>query len=190
MNLPLIISIVVSVLATGGAAAALYHLGDEQRQNKDHRRHLDVNQLTIGSKISLVGVGLLSLLISTVAFYRIWTEGRLSGLDQLALLLAVLVAVVTLTSAWLVFAISFRDGSPERDDLAYYTRLVQRNIRVKAGYEASINGLEQRIAAIQQRDERPGPENTAGPSDSTANGRAGAADNRTQRDNLASGGAT
>lgn len=151
LGLPLVISIAVSVLTTGGAAAALYHLGYDQRQNKDYRRQLDKAALTLGSKISLVGVAVLILLISIVAFYRVWTEGVFSGLDRLALMLALLVAVVMLISAWLVFWVAFRDGSPEQDDLAHYTGLVQHHLNIKRSYEEDAEQLGHQIELISRR---------------------------------------
>lgn len=155
LGLPLMISVVLAVLATGGATAALYHLGRDQRQNKDHRRHLDADKLTIGSKISLLGVAVLVGLIATAAFYRVWTEGVYSGLDDLALLLAILIAVVMLISAWLVFWTAFRDGSLEQDDLAFYTRLVQRHLVVKIEHEKVAHQLEQRLASLARRTTQP-----------------------------------
>ncbi len=151
LGLPMAISIVVSILTTGGAAAALYHLGYDQRQNKNYRRQLDKAALTSGSKISLVAVAVLILLISMVAFYRVWAEGALSGLDRLALLLALLVVVVMLISAWLVFWVAFRDGSPEQDDLSHYTRLVQHHLNIRRGYEDGAEQLEQQIELIRGR---------------------------------------
>lgn len=151
LGLPLAISVVVSILTTGGAAAALYHLGHDQRQNKSYRRQLDTAALTLGSKISLAAVTVLILLIAVVAFYRIWTEGMLSGLDRLALLLALLVAVVMLISAWLVFWVAFRDGSPERDDLSHYTDLVQRHLTLRRSYEDDAVQLESKIELIHRR---------------------------------------
>lgn len=151
LGLPLAISVVVSILTTGGAAAALYHLGYDQRQNKDYRRQLDNAALTLGSKISLVAVAVLILLISIVAFYRIWTEGVFSGLSRLALLLALLVAVVMLISAWLVFWVAFRDGSPEQDDLAHYTRLVQHHLNIKRSHEDDAEQLEHQLELIRRR---------------------------------------
>lgn len=153
-NLPLAISAVVSLLTTGGAAAALYHLGHDLRQHKNHRRQLDRAQLTAGSTISLAAVTVLVALIAIVMFVRVWSEGVLSGLADLALVLALLVSVVMLISAWLVFWIAFRDGSPERDDLAYYTRLVQRHLRIRRGYEDSAHQLEDQVELINRSTSR------------------------------------
>jgi len=150
LGLPLAISVVVSILTTGGAAAALYHLGHDQRQNKNYRRQLDTAALTLGSKISLAAVAVLILLIALVAFYRIWTEGVLSGLDRLALLLALLVAVVMLISAWLVFWVAFRDGSPEQDDLSHYTRLVSHHLILRRSHEDEATQLEHQIELLRR----------------------------------------
>lgn len=87
-------------------------------------------------------------------FFRVWTEGVLSGLDNLALVLALLVSVVMLISSWLVFWVAFRDGSPEQDDLAYYTRLVQRHLRVRRGYEDSAHQLEDQVELINRSTSR------------------------------------
>lgn len=148
-NLPLAISVVVSILTTAGAAAALHHLGVDQRQNKDHNRHLDWERLTIGSKLSFAGAGVLVAIIAGVAFYRVWSEGVLSGLASLAILLAILVAVVMSISAWLVFWSAFSDGSPEQADLAFYGKLLRRPLKVRASYEAKIARIERRISAIR-----------------------------------------
>ena len=153
ISLPLVISAAISLLATGGAAA-LHHIGHDQRQNKDHRRHLDKTALTIGSKISLLAVAVLVVLISVVAFTRVWTEGLLSGLDSFALLMAGLVATVMLISAWLIFWTAFRDGSPQQDDLAFYTRVAQHHLTVKRGYEQRVNEIELRIEIIRTRASR------------------------------------
>ncbi|MGH4023100.1 MAG: hypothetical protein ACRDRV_00775 [Pseudonocardiaceae bacterium] len=154
LGLPLAISLVVSLLTTGGAAAALYHLGHDLRQHKNHRRQLERRQLTAGSTISLAAVTVLVALIAVVMFVRVWSEGVLSGLANLALVLALLVSVVMLISAWLVFWIAFRDGSPERDDLVYYTRLVQRQLRIRRGYEDSAHQLEDQVELINRSTSR------------------------------------
>jgi hypothetical protein len=138
----LALSFVVAVLTTGGATVALYHIGEDQRQNKNHRRHLDMAELTVGSKVSLLGVTVLVLSMAGVAFYRVWVEGQISGLEELALLLAGLVALVMLISAGMVFWSAFRDGSPERDDMVYYSTLVQRYLRIKASHESKAEDLE------------------------------------------------
>ena len=62
-------------------------------------------------------------------------RGRSSGLDDLALLLAILVAFIMLLSAALVFGTSFRDGSPEQDDLAHYSRLVHDGLHRRRDHE-------------------------------------------------------
>jgi hypothetical protein len=94
LGLPLLISVVISVLATVGAATALHHLGHNQRQHKNHRRQLEWGKLSTGAKLSLLTVGLLVGLMGVVMFVRVSTEGLLSGMDGLALLMAVLVALV------------------------------------------------------------------------------------------------
>jgi hypothetical protein len=154
LGFPLAISIVISLLATGGAAGVLHHLGHDQRQNKDHRGHLDTTKLTAGSKFSLLGVGVLVVLISLVMYYRIYTEGELSGLGSLVILLAILVAVVILLTAWLVFWTAFRDGSPEQDDLMHYTGLVQQHLHLKRSYEDIVHDLKEQIELIRRRIDR------------------------------------
>uniref|UniRef100_UPI002011F251 hypothetical protein n=1 Tax=Amycolatopsis lexingtonensis TaxID=218822 RepID=UPI002011F251 len=125
LGLPLAISIVISVLATGGAATALHHLGHNQRQHKNAKRQLDWPKLSVGSKLSLVTVGLLVGLMGVVMFVRVYTEGVLSGMNDLAVLMAVLVALVMVVSATLVFWTAFRDGSLEQDDLRHYSDSVR-----------------------------------------------------------------
>lgn len=142
-------SVVVAVLATGGAAAALHHIGWDLRQYKSHRRHLDTAAMSVGAKLSLVAVAGLIVLVAAGAFYRVWTEGVFSGDDQLAALLAALVALVLMISAWLVFASAFKDGSPERDDLAYYSRLVNRHRTRQREYEGKASECQREIKEIQ-----------------------------------------
>lgn len=155
--LALLISIVVSLLITAGAAAALHHVGCDHRQYKDHERHLDTNKMPKTSKAGLALVGLLVLGVAGVAFYRVWSEGRMSGLDNLALLLALLVALVMLVSAWLAYWIAFRDGTPEQDDLKYYSRLVRRHLKIKHGYDSKIADLEGELATHVGRSQRHHP---------------------------------
>jgi hypothetical protein len=123
-GLRLVISVVLSVLATAGAAWVLYHLGHIRRDDKNDRRELNWREMSVLALVSLVGVALLVILVSVVMFVRVFTEGVLSGLSSLALLLSVLVALIMLLSAALVFFTAFRDGSPEQEDLAYYSALV------------------------------------------------------------------
>jgi hypothetical protein len=124
-GLRLVISVVLSVLATAGAAWVLYHMGHIRRDDKNDRRELNWREMSVPAWVSLVGVALLVILVSVVMFVRVFTEGVLSGLNGLALLLSVLVALIMLLSAALVFFTAFRDGSPEQEDLAYYSRLVR-----------------------------------------------------------------
>ncbi len=123
-GLRLVISVVLSLLATSGAAWVLYHMGHIRRDDKNDRRELDWANMSKPAKLSVLGVALLVLLVSVVMFVRVFTEGVLSGLSGLAVLLSVLVALIMLLSAALVFFTAFRDGSPEQEDLAYYSALV------------------------------------------------------------------
>ncbi|MBE1498288.1 hypothetical protein H4696_005388 [Amycolatopsis lexingtonensis] len=141
LGLPLAISIVISVLATGGAATALHHLGHNQRQHKNAKRQLDWPKLSVGSKLSLVTVGLLVGLMGVVMFVRVYTEGVLSGMNDLAVLMAVLVALVMVVSATLVFWTAFRDGSLEQDDLRHYSDSVRPFLAAKREYEDQAHEL-------------------------------------------------
>jgi hypothetical protein len=141
IGLPLAISIVISVLATGGAATALHHLGHNQRQHKNFKRQLDWVKLSMGSKLSLVTVGLLVGLMGVVMFVRVYTEGVLSGMNDLAALMAVLVALVMVVSATLVFWTAFRDGSLEQDDLRHYSESVRPFLAAKREYEDQAHEL-------------------------------------------------
>ncbi|MFI5613864.1 hypothetical protein [Amycolatopsis sp. NPDC051903] len=140
-GLPLAISVVISILATGGAATALHHLGHNTRQHKNHRRQLVWRDLSTGAKLSLVTVGLLVALMGVVMFVRVYTEGVLSGLSDLAVLLAVLVALVMVVSATLVFWTAFRDGSLEQDDLRHYSETVRPYLQAKRRYEDEAHEL-------------------------------------------------
>ena len=110
LGVPLAMSIAISILATGGAGAALHQLGRDQRQYKDHHRHID---MTIGSKISLVGVGALLALIPLVMYYRLHPEKAGGGLNSLENPPALFLTAVMLISEWLVFWMAFRVSSPE-----------------------------------------------------------------------------
>jgi hypothetical protein len=144
-----VISIVAAVLTTGGAAAALHHIGRALRQHKNHRRHLDMTTLNAGAQLSLVAVTVLVGLVAASAFYRVWSEGMFSGLDELALLLAALVAAVMLVSAALVFGTAFHDGSPAGDDLRYYSRLVNRHLAIHRDYERTADECQREIERLQ-----------------------------------------
>ena len=135
LGLPLAISVVISMLGTAGAAWTLHHLGYNRRETKNDKRQLDWSGMTAGPKTSMAAVALLIALIAVVMFVRVYTEGALSGLNELALLLAVLVAFIMLLSAALVFGTSFRDGSPEQDDLAHYSGLTQDGLQRKSEHE-------------------------------------------------------
>jgi uncharacterized membrane protein len=154
MGIPLLISVVVSVLATGGATVALHHLGHEQREHKNAQRQLGWAKLSVESKISLIAVVLLVGLIATVMFVRVYTEGLFSGLSGLAILLAVLVAFVMLISASLVFWTAFRDGSPEQDDLAHYTVLIRSHLTRKAQLEKYAAQIDRQIELARRHAER------------------------------------
>jgi protein-S-isoprenylcysteine O-methyltransferase Ste14 len=124
VGLRLVISIVLSLLATAGAAWVLYHMGHIRRDDKNDRRELDWPNMSRTARISLIMVAALVILVSIVMFVRVFTEGELSGLSGLALMLAVLIALIMLLSAALVFFTAFRDGSAEQEDLAHYSALV------------------------------------------------------------------
>jgi hypothetical protein len=142
LGLPLAVSVVIALLGTTGAAWTLYHLGRNRRENKNDRRQMDWPDLSPGAKASLLGVGLLVALIAVVMFVRVYTEGVLSGLDWLALLMAILVAFIMLLSAALVFGTAFRDGSPEQGDLAHYSALVHDAVQRKRAHEDRAARLE------------------------------------------------
>ncbi|MGW4000281.1 hypothetical protein [Amycolatopsis sp. NPDC004772] len=154
VGLPLLISVVISVLATGGAATALHHLGHNQRQHKNHRRQLEWSKLSTGAKLSLLTVGLLVGLMGVVMFVRVSTEGLLSGMNGLALLMAVLVALVMVVSATLVFWTAFRDGSLEQDDLRHYSECVRPHLTAQREYEDQAYELGCQYDLLRRRAER------------------------------------
>ena len=141
LGVPLLISVVVSALATGGAASALHHLGRNLRQYKNKRRQLVWAELSMGAKGSLIAVGLLVGLMGIVMFVRVETEGALSGLDELSVLLAVLVALVLVISALLVFWTAFRDGSLDQDDLCHYSDSVRPYLELARSYREQAQDL-------------------------------------------------
>ncbi len=153
-NLPLWISVVVAVLATAGVTATLQHLGHDLRQHKNARRHLDVVALPLSSKLALVGMTLLVVAVALLAFARVYTEGVLSGADGLGTLLAVLVALVMLISAWLVFWTAFADGSPEGDDLVHYGKVIRPHLVAGQRWEDEADRLERESILLTDRDRR------------------------------------
>ena len=151
----LVISVVVAMLATGGAAAALWHIGRNLRQYKSHDRHLDVGAMGVGAKMSVVGAVVLTLLIAAGAFYRVFSDGVFSGLEEFALLLAVLVAVVMFISSALLCATAFRDGSPQVDDLRYFTRTVAPHLTRKLELQQKAGGFERELARLREQVDAP-----------------------------------
>lgn len=150
----LLFAVATSVLATLAAASVLHHLGHELREQKTEHRGVAWSQLRARSRAILVAVALLVLLVAALMFARVYAEGVLSGLDTVATLLAALVAFVMLISASLVFWSAFRDGSPDSDDLAYYTGLVERHLREKRALESKAAWHERQSAMIRRRAER------------------------------------
>lgn len=154
LGLPLLISLVVSVLATGGAASALAHIGHALRPHKNDRRQLAWVELTVGTKLSLWAVGLLTGLMGVVMFVRVDTEGVLSGLSELATLLAVLVSVVLVISAWLIFWTAFRDGSIRQDDLRHYSDIIRPHLEDQRRCEDRIQELVCQYDLLRRSTER------------------------------------
>ncbi len=151
VGVPLVMSLVISVLATAGAAAILYHMGHIYRQDKNDRRELDWSRMSRLSKIVLVAVIALVVLVALGMFARVFIEGELSGFSGLGLLLAVLVALVMLLSAGLIFFTAFRDGSPDQKDLAHYSALVHDGERRRHDLEGQIDRHLGHLALLQQR---------------------------------------
>lgn len=147
----LLISAVVALLATGGAAAALHHLGHEHREHKNDQGQLEWTSLTMSAKATLAAVALLLLLIGWSSYWRIYTEGMLSGSD-LAVLLALLVAVVLVISAWLIYRTAFKDGSVLTDDLQQLSKTVNHYSRVQRDHEDRAAALRHQLAMIQRRE--------------------------------------
>jgi hypothetical protein len=152
VGLRLVISVVLSVLATTGAAWVLYHMGHIRRDDKNDRRELDWREMSVLGRVSLVGVALLVILVSVVMFVRVFTEGVLSGLSGLALLLSVLVALIMLLSAALVFFTAFRDGSPEQEDLAHYSAQVHHGEKRQRRLADDIIRLRMHHNMLEKRD--------------------------------------
>jgi hypothetical protein len=153
LGLPLVISVVITVLATGGAATSLHHLGHNQRENKDDQRQLKWSAMSRGSKVSLAAATVLVVLIGVVMFVRVYSEGVLSGLESLAALLAVLVAFVMLIAAGLVFWTAFRDGSLEQDDLECYSMMVLHYEQLKREFEEEAEHLNVQFERLRYTSE-------------------------------------
>ncbi|MGD9525982.1 hypothetical protein [Pseudonocardia sp.] len=149
IGLPLAISIVVSLLATAGSAAALHHIGHDLREHKSDTGKLAWRELSTGAVLAVLAVALLVPLVAVVMFVRVYTEGVLSGLTGLAVLLAALVALVMLISAGLVFWTAFRDGSPERDELEQLTTLVNNHLDQQRAYQHEVMELSQQYQMLR-----------------------------------------
>lgn len=167
MGMPLAVSVVVTALATAGSAASLYHLGHVLRENKNARGGLDWRDLAAGARLAVLGVVTLVTLVATLMLVRLHTEGMLSGVPTIALLLALLVSVVMLVSSGLVFHTAFRDGSPERDDVTHYRKILERHQRICRGYDDEAEDLALWLEFLA----RP-PSAGAGPSVGPARGNA------------------
>jgi len=151
---PLTIGAVVSLLATGGSAAALHHLGRNLRQHKNERRQVDWPSLSVGGRITLITVGLLVGLMGVVMFVRMETERVLGGMVALTVLMAALIAVVLVVSATLVFWTAFRDGSLELDDLRHYSDVIRPYLRRRRDYEEQAHELACQYDLLGHRTER------------------------------------
>jgi hypothetical protein len=151
---PLTISAIAALLATGGSAAALHHLGRNLRQHKNERRQVDWHSLSLGGRITLITVGLLVGLMGVVMFVRMDTERVLGGMATLAVLMAALVAVVIVVSATLVFWTAFRDGSLELDDLRHYSDIIRPHLRRKRDYEEQAHELACQYDLLGHRTEQ------------------------------------
>lgn len=134
-GMPLAVSTVLAVLATTGTAAALHHIGHELRDHKTDERRLERRGLPLSARLGVLAVTLLVVAVAAVMFVRVRTEGAMSGLDGLAVLLAALVALVMLVASALLCWTSFRDGSPERDDLRQYGDIVRPHLQRKQDYQ-------------------------------------------------------
>lgn len=88
-SLGLSIAIAVAVLGTCGAASALHHLVCDLRADKDDRGRLSCARLPAGSTAVLIATALLTILIAVLMCVRVYIEGKLSGVEELAVLLAV-----------------------------------------------------------------------------------------------------
>jgi hypothetical protein len=154
IGLPLLISLVVSTIATGVAAAALHHIGREHREDKDERGRLAWRTLSKSSRVTLIVVAFLVAAIAVVSFERVYTEGILSGLDNLALGLAILVSLVMMISSWLVWRNAFRDGSVLTDDLEAYSKIVSQHTEIRRAHEDKAARLGYQLTAIQRRAQR------------------------------------
>jgi hypothetical protein len=151
IGIRLLIAAVVALLATGGSAVALHHLGHEHREHKNDAGQLAWGTLPVSSKATtLVSVGGLLVLIGASSYWRIYTEGVLSGAD-LAVLLALLVAVVLVISAWLIYRTAFKDGSVLTDDLQQLSKTVNRYSAIQRTHEDRAAALRHQLTMIQHR---------------------------------------
>lgn len=152
LGLRLLIAIVVAILVTAGAAAALHHCGHNLRALKNYRRHLQLSALTLGSALTLLGGCLLAGSIAALAYWRIATEGILSRQGPVTILLAGLAALVMLISAALIAANAFRDGSAMTDDLRFLERAIRRRWKIIRKLEQKAHDHSQQARRYRRRD--------------------------------------
>lgn len=150
-GIPLAVSAVVAVLATAGSAAALHHIGHELRDHKTDERRLDPRGLPLSARLGVLAVALLVVTVAAVMFVRVFTEGVLSGLDGLALLLAALVALVMLVASALLCWTSFRDGSPELDRLRAFTAALSPHLERRQADQRRALVLAREFDVLERR---------------------------------------
>lgn len=88
LGLSLPIAIAVAMLGTCGAASALHHLVCDLRADKDNRGRRSCARLPAGSIAVLIATAL-TILIAVLMCVRVYIEGKLSGVEEMAVLLAI-----------------------------------------------------------------------------------------------------
>jgi hypothetical protein len=77
------------MLSSCGVASALHHLVCDLRAHQDDRGRLSCARLPAGSIAVLITTVLLTILIAVLMCVRVYIEGKLSGVEEMAVLLAI-----------------------------------------------------------------------------------------------------
>ncbi|MFI6168934.1 hypothetical protein ACIBCN_19295 [Nocardia sp. NPDC051052] len=173
--IPLITSGVFAVLATVAIALALHKFGRDLKAYKDNRGHISLpsGQAKV---VPLTFIGLsvsVTLGSGVVMAYRIISESLSAGSDLLGgSILGVFFAIIVIALNVVIFAVNYRDGSTQTDELDHHAkqllpvRLTERQFEEKAEklttrlkrlqsagfriYDATVTKMSEPLAAANQ----------------------------------------
>ncbi|MFB8276933.1 hypothetical protein [Nocardia colli] len=154
---PLITSVVFALLGTAAVAVGLKFLGRDLKGYKDADGHivLPKGQARI---LPLVFIGLaLALAIGTgiVMAYRIISDSLAAGNGITgAAILGVFFAVIVITVNVVVFAVRFRDGSLQTDEIGHLAAQLEPIEQRRTELQHQIDGLAAQLPPLRVKAER------------------------------------